>query len=190
MEGKRTYFLDLQTLLTQLRDQSCTLTARTVVAGKAAIGYVWLREGALVSCLIRIENGAEIEGKQALDLLEGCTEWQVRLEQPEAGNVFPPAPMSQPTPFPIAQVPPQPIPFSPTSLHGAPLNNWQPLKQKRDLHPSLLQSLPANQRLIVRMVFTMINGERSLDEVKARLQVPPNVIDEVVNWLRSRDIIE
>ncbi|HEY7415165.1 MAG TPA: hypothetical protein VH593_08235, partial [Ktedonobacteraceae bacterium] len=94
MEGRRTYFLDLQTLLTQLRDQSCTLTTRTVLSGKAAIGYVWLREGALVSCLIRAENGAEMEGKQALHLLEKCAEWQVQLDQP--------------APFPTAQIPPQP----------------------------------------------------------------------------------
>ena len=193
MEGRRSYFLDLQTLLTQLHDQSCMLVAKTVVAGKAATGYVWLRNGALASCLIRAEDGAEIGGKQALDLLEKCKEWQVQLEQPEERSTFPPPEMSpRPAPMSSVQMPPQPFPFSPTpsySNSGSSLNNWQPLKQKRELDPSLLQSLPVQQRLAVRMVFTMINGERSLEEIKTRLQLPPGVVDDIVSRLRALDLI-
>lgn len=194
MEGRRTYFLDLQTLLTQLRSQSCTLTTKTVVERKAATGYVRLKEGALVSCLVRTEDGVEIGGKQALQLLENCTEWQMRLEQPEEKSIFSPTEMSpRPAPMPSVQVPPQPFPFSPPPFYSNSSNSlysWQPLKQKRNLDSSLLQSLPVQQRLTVRMVFTMINGERSLEEIKARLQLPPGVVDEIVSKLRTLDLIE
>ncbi len=194
MEGRKTYFLDLQTLLTQLRDQSCTLVTKTVVTGRAATGYIWLQKGAIVRCLIRAEDGVELGGKQALDLLEKSAEWQVQLEQPEERITFPPIEMSpRPAPMPPVQMSPQPFPFSPTPLYSNPgnsSNNWQPLKQKRELDPSLLQSLPVKQRLAVRMVFTLINGERSLEEIKARLQLPHGVVDDIVSRLRALDLIE
>jgi RND superfamily putative drug exporter len=72
-----------------------------------------------------------------------------------------------------------------------------PLKPKRkNLDPSLLQGLPLQQRLCTRLVFAMINGERSIEEIKGRLHIPPNAvdennaIDETVNRLRELQVIE
>lgn len=72
-----------------------------------------------------------------------------------------------------------------------------PLRPKqKSLDSSLLQELPLQQRLCTRLVFAMINGERSVEEIKGRLHIPPNAveennaIDETVNRLRALNVIE
>ncbi len=83
MRNQKTYFLDLQTLLTYLIDQSCELTTELKVSGKTARGIIVLKEGKIVYCMLSLQNGLQITGEQAYRLVETCTQWQVELEQPE-----------------------------------------------------------------------------------------------------------
>ncbi len=179
----KTYFLDLHTLLTYLQKQACVLTTELLVAGKASTGQVVVRDGVIKSCLIRSQDGTRIEGNQAYQQLQTCTKWQVELERQEETRVFPPTQLS-PAPAPFL-----PIPSYPWSESAAP-GVRQPLRQKRALDVGVLQNLPVKQRLNLRMVFTMINGQRSAEEIKALLHLPPDVVDEILSRLRILDVIE
>lgn len=167
----KTYFLDLPTLLEYLRGQSCVLTTVVTISGKSGNGYVFLKDGVAIKYLIRMQDGMQLEGQLAYPHLEVCTQWQVQLEQE-----VPAAP--QPSP------PPQPGSTGPSS------SPQKALTQKRMLDPSLLGHLDMRQRLVLRTVLTMVNGQRTARQIKEQLNLPPNVIDEVLAYLHSIDIIE
>lgn len=83
MDSNRTYFLDLQTLLAYLRNQSCELTTELLISGKMARGSVLVRDGAIVRSTITLHNGSQIEGEKAYKQLQASTSWQVQLGKPE-----------------------------------------------------------------------------------------------------------
>jgi hypothetical protein len=183
MRNRKTYFLDLRTLLVYLNTQSCELTTELKVSGKTAKGSIILKEGKVIYCQLSLQGGLRITGEQAYQRLETCTEWQVELELPgEQKKDFLPTQFSpQLSPAPFLAVP------------SAPTDNLQhspPLRQKRLLDPALLQPLPLKQRLILRSVFAMINGQRSTEEIKAQLHLPPGDIDVALTRLRALDLIE
>jgi predicted transcriptional regulator len=64
------------------------------------------------------------------------------------------------------------------------------LRQKRPLDLAFLQNLPVKERLILHTVFAMVNGNRSIDEIKAQLRLSPRDIDDALNWLYELDVIE
>ena|SRR5438552_4150430 len=180
MRNRKTYFLDLQTLLMYLNNQSCELTTELKVAGKTARGSIMLKDGRIVYCQLSLQSGVQIKGEQAYRQLEMCNEWQVELE--EQKKVFVPLQMSP-------QPPSAPFLTAPFASNGKP---WPPppLRQKGPFDPSLLQHLPLKQRLILRSVFTMINGQRSIEEIKTLLHMPPGDIDDALTRLRALDLIE
>jgi hypothetical protein len=180
MGNQKTYFLDLQTLLTYLIDQSCELTTELKISGKAARGSLILKEGKIAYCRISFQNGYQIVGEQAYKLIEACTQWQVELEKPEERKKnFPPAQFS-PSPAPFLEV-------SPASVS----NPWSPpLRQKGSLDLALLQNLPIKERLILRSVFAMINGRRSNEEIKAQLHLSSKDINDALKRLYVLDLIE
>lgn len=83
MDSKKTYFLDLQTLLTYLRTQSCELTTELTIAGKVARGSIVLKEGKIVSSTLILHNGSQVTGERAYQQLQASTQWQVQLGKPE-----------------------------------------------------------------------------------------------------------
>lgn len=181
MRNQKTYFLDLQTLLTYLHDQSCELTTEVNVSGKRARGSIVLEEGKVVRCFLSLQNGFQITGEKAYKQLEACTQWQVELEQfEEKKKVSSPAPFStSPTSF---------VSRSPASANQA----WYfpPLRLKKPLEPALLQNIPLRERFILRSVFSMINGKRNSEEIKAQLPLSPREIDDTLARLRALDLIE
>jgi hypothetical protein len=186
MRNQKTYFLDLQTLLIYLADQSCELTTELKLSGKAARGSLILKEGKIASCTISFQNGYQIVGEQAYKLVEMSTQWQVELEKPEEKRkkfALPPAPTQfsprlSPEPF---------LEVSPSSVS----NPWSPpLKQKGSLDLALLQNLPIKERLVLRSVFAMINGQRSNDEIKAQLHLSSRDIDNALTRLHVLNLIE
>ena len=183
MRNRKTYFLDLQTLLTYLSTQSCELITELKVSGQTARGSIILKEGKIVHCLLRLQNGLQLTGEQAYREIETCTQWQVELEQPEEKK-------KKPSPV---QFSPQlePPPFFSTSP-GSTNNLWYspPLRQKRPLDPALLQNVSMKERLILRSVFAMINGKRCCEEIKAQLRLSPRDIDDALASLRALDLIE
>lgn len=167
----KTYFLDLPTLLEYLRGQSCMLTTVVTISGKSGNGYVFLKDGIAIKYLIRMQDGMQLEGQLAYPYLKVCTQWQVQLEQDVPAS-------SQPSP-------------SPQLDNSGPSQPPQKaLVQKRMLDPSLLGHLDMRQRLILRTVLTMVNGQRSARQIKEQLNLPPHVVDEVLAYLYSIDIIE
>lgn len=166
----KTYFLDLPTLLEYLRGQSCMLTTVVTISGKSGNGYVFLKDGMVIRYFIRMQDGMQLEGQLAYPYLEAAKQWQMQLEQD-------------------VPAPPQPSP-SPRPDGSPSLSPQKPLLQKRMLDPSLLGHLDMRQRLILRTVLTMINGQRSAQQIKEQLNLPPNVVDEVLAYLFSIDVIE
>jgi len=168
MSQHKTYFLDLQTLLPYLHDQSCELTTTLKVSGKAAKGTILLKEGKIISCLLQFQNGTQIGGAQAYKQLEACTRWQVVLEQVEEKEK--------------------------TSLSGPLLAQSRyilsPLRQRRPLDLALLQDLPMRERLIIHSVFATVNGRRNSEEIKAQLHFSPRDVDEALARLRLLGLIE
>lgn len=167
----KTYFLDLPTLLEYLRGQSCMLTTVVTISGKAGNGYVFLKDGMVIRCFIRMQDGMQLEGQLAYPYLEASKQWQMQLEQEPPA---PPQPSQSPQPDTSG-------PFQPPQ---------RPLIQKRMLDPSLLGHLDMRQRLILRTVLTMVNGQRTAWQIKEQLNLPPNVVDEVLAYLHSIDVIE
>ncbi len=182
MRNQKTYFLDLQTLLMYLVDQSCELTTELKLSGNAARGSLILKEGKIVSCTISFQNGYQIVGEQAYNLIATSTQWQVELEKLEdKKKKFPPAQLSpQLSPEPFLEV-------SPSSSNNS---LYPPLRQKGALDLALLQNLPIKERLILRSVFAMINGKRSNEEIKAQLHLSSRDIDDALARLHALNLIE
>lgn len=83
MDSKKTYFLDLQTLMAFLRTQSCELTTELIISGKRARGSIILKDGVIISSTLILHNGSQITGERAYQQLQASTQWQVQLGKPE-----------------------------------------------------------------------------------------------------------
>ena len=176
MSNRQTFFLDLPTLLTHLRGQSCELTTELKVSKRMARGIVICKEGKIVQCMLSFQDGSQITGELAYKQLETSTHWQVEWEEPPEKKKI--APSAQ-----ISQRPTQP------NLPAYPLPPL-PLRQKRPLDAAFLRSLSAKQRLLVNSVLVNVNGNRTSDDIKAQLRLSPRDIDSALEWLRSLDVIE
>lgn len=179
MRERKTYFLDLHTLLTYLNGQSCELTTELKVSGKIARGAIVLKEGKVVDCLLTLHNGSQVVGEKAYKQLEACDQWQVELENPEEKRKA----------LPPVQYSPQPTRFLPTPPVPAS-NPWYPLRQKRLLDPTILQNMPMKQRFAAHSVYALINGRRSNEEIRTQLRLSPTDFDDALRSLRAFDLIE
>lgn len=180
MRDGKTYFLDLQTLLTYLSTQSCELITKLTIAGETARGSITLKEGRIVDCVLFLPDGSQILGENAYRQLQTSTEWQVELIRPEEKKTIPPP---QQFSSQRSSLPPLSAQYgnSPGSL---------PLRQKRPLQFALLGHLSPKERFIMRSVFAMINGKRSCEEIKRLLHLSPQEIDDALARLRYLDAIE
>ncbi len=168
MDGQKTFFLDLQTLLTYLSGQSCELTTSLTLSGKQAHGSLLLKDGRIVDCLVSVQGGPLLRGEQAYKLLQHGAQWQVRLGDSTEKTAA----------------------FSPNSAPSAPPGMRYLPRQKRPLDPALLQHIPARERLVMRSVFMLINGSRTVEEIKAYLHLPAESVNEALSRLRRLDLIE
>jgi len=147
------------------------LTTVVTISGKSGNGYVFLKDGMVIRCFIRMQDGTQLEGQLAYPYLEASKQWQMQLEQDA-----PAPPTSSPPPHPDSS--------------GSSQPGLKPLRQKRMLDPSLLGHLDMRQRLLLRTVLTMVNGQRTAWQIKEQLNLPPNVVDEILAYLYSIDVIE
>lgn len=76
----------------------------------------------------------------------------------------------------------------PVQRSNAPLR-WFPVLKRELLHEEFL-ALPTRQRMIIRLVLTMVNGRRSVEEIKAQLQLSPETVESVLEYLRALNVIE
>ena len=172
------YYLDLPTLLEYLHGQSALLTTEITVPGIRArcAGYLFFQDTRLIGCLIQTLDGTIWrEGEGAYRLLSANSEWHVRID-PHIEQAF--WAMKQ-RGFPSSQgyVPPPP-----TALKA--------LRQIRPLDPASLNRFSTKDRLILRMVFTLVNGQRTVEQIKAQVQIPATVVDEALTTLRALHVIE
>ncbi len=48
----------------------------------------------------------------------------------------------------------------------------------------------SKQRLVLRTVFAMVNGERNIEQIKAQLNLSSEAVDDALIYLNSIDVIE
>jgi hypothetical protein len=174
----KVYYLDLQTLLEYLQGQSALLTAEVVVPGQRepGTGYLFFQESRIIGCLIKTAgNNTVSEGEQAYQMLRGQGEWRVRMvpdieqalralkQQHGGGRQAPDAPSV------FARYTPRPA---------------------MPLDPALLQQFHPRQRLVLRLVFALVNGQRTPTQIKAQLRLPDEAVDEALQSLYNLGVIE
>jgi hypothetical protein len=155
----KTHYLDLNTLLTYLRNRSGRLTTTFQVSGQPCTGSITLVRGQITACVFAWSNG-RLEGAEAFDQLRLSKEWQMHYDDGPHSS----SPAQQTPPLPVASSMPQPT---------------------YPLSPALLTGYSARQRIILRMVHTLVDGQRSIAQIKAQLNLPPETIDTALDVLRQ-----
>ena len=129
------------------------------------IAYLRLTQGKAVSCEIQDSDGQRYPVTIAflthLDQEKGPFEWNL-VSLPD-----PPFPSSPTTGEHQVFVP---RPIAPLTLDQ--LSSWEP-----------------RYRMAIHMVYSWIDGRRSIDEIKANVSLPPHVVDEMCQILRLLNVI-
>lgn len=173
----KVYYLDLQTVLEYLQGQSALLSTKVTMPGQkeSYTGFLFFKNSTIIGCLIQIaDNIIWREGEAAYEFIKGSTEWRVRMD-PDLEQTF--WLMKQPTVV-LHRTTPPPAPPVYTPRPLIPLDY-------ADLHP-----FTAKQRLVLRMVYALINGERTLADIKGHLRLPAETVDEALRSLHSLGVIE
>jgi hypothetical protein len=178
MLANTTYDLDLPTLLQFLQDQSAVLSTPIAVPHAKGLchGYLLLKARTIVECQIQSQDGTVLyKGQRAYSIVSAKTQWQVRLDSiPDEGT----QPMAR-----------QEQPKSNTPVTFPILDTFVP-KAIASLEASLLDGYTVKWRVILRTVFAMINGQRSVKHMKGQLNLSSETIDEALTTLRSIGVIE
>jgi len=113
-------------------------------------------------------------GKNAFDRLQAVQEWQVHFD-----NQPPSVSLSRPGPQPLQPqfAPPEPVtPKIP--------------RPKEPLAPHLLTGYSPQQRIVLRTVHIMIDGHKTVDQIKAQLSLPAETVDSALATLLRLAVIE
>jgi hypothetical protein len=195
MTMDKVYYLDLQTLLDYLQGQSAILSTTVSVPSVRGTcqGLVFVKEGTVLESLIQGPNGALLaSGARAYALVSSRDQWQVRI-QPDVEQVLrslvrPALPEPEPRPGPGAR--PAQAALPPASPASPPSFSLTPVPRPlRPLDAQLLAGFSMRQRFVLRLVFTMVNGERSVEQIKAQLNLSPAVVEEALTTLRTLGVI-
>ena len=172
------YYLDLQTLLEYLQGQAALLSTSITVPGLQApcTGYLFFKNTSIIGCLIQTAMGTIWrEGEEAYRFIKANEEWQVRID-----------PNIEQTLWALKQrggEQRQDTGPLPTVRISAP-------RQIRPLENALLNRFTTKQRLILRMVYALVNGQRTVEQMKTQLHLPGEVIEEALANLRLIGVIE
>ncbi len=181
MSSDKVYNFDLQTLINFLQDQSALLyTAIDIpdIRGPCH-GYVFLRKKTIIGCQIQSQDGVLLlKDQEAYRLLGTRTQWQFRID-PNIDQTF--KSMRQQNTQDLQSSPQQSAQFFPVS--------YVP-KVVGSLEAYLLNGYTSKQRLVLRTVFAMVNGERNVAQVKAQLNLSSEAVDDALNYLSSIGVIE
>ena len=173
----KTHALDLVTLVESLSYQSALLNTPILETLPGFVGpcrgWVQVQDGAIASCLLEGVNGDKMEGEQALSLLRWVKEWQVTLDQDAHGSLSESS-ASQAEP----------------NLPTTPRPDLIPNRRVAALSPSMLASCSSKERMVLSMVFTMVNGHRSTHHIKAQLHLSADNIDAALHRLWNLHLIE
>jgi hypothetical protein len=175
---EKAYYLDLKTLLEYLQGQQALLSTEVSVPGIRArcTGYIFFRETTIIGCLIQLLDGSVWrEGEEAYRFLTENREWYVRIDL----NIEQTFRAMRQRYEPLAQSyvpPPPPRPRAPRAV--------------KPLDAGALVQFSTKQRLLLRMVYTLVNGQRTVDQIKAQVHVPAEVVDDVLATLHNLGAIE
>jgi|SRR5450432_1579617 hypothetical protein len=184
MQQDKIYHLDLQTLINFLQDQSALLyTAVDIpdIRGPCH-GYVFLRKRTIIGCQIQSQDGVILyKDQEAYMLLSNKTQWQMRIDS-NIDQTF--RSMRQQNTQGMQNVQTQ----NTNSAQSFPFSYIpRPLA---DLEPYLLNGYTSKQRLVLRTVFAMVNGERTVEQIKAQLNLSSEAVDEALTYLNTINLIE
>lgn len=175
----KVYHLDLQTLLEYLQGQSALLATEVIVPGQRepGTGFLFFKNATILGCVIQgADSVTWREGEPAYQMLRGNNEWRVRMDPDIEQTLWL---MKQRT----GGLPQHPPPPPPTRNIYAP-------RMIGPLDPALLQPFAAKQRLILRMVYALVNGQRTPEQIKGQLRLPAETVDEALRSLYSLGVIE
>lgn len=167
------YYLDLQTLTEYLAEASAQLRTSLMIAGyrEPCEGFVFVKRGKILGCVIQTFAGNLLyEGQKVHELLLNSNPWYVTIDP----NVE----------LAMMTMTEQHRPSSPNRKFA------QALRQKCALDASAIETFPMKKRLTLRMVFSMVDGQRSPEQIKEQLQLPSELVDEAIEYLQLIDAIE
>ncbi len=175
---RKTYYLNLLALIPQLGQQRVALYTAfprgIAEIPEPCIGTVHVHEGKIVECTIEGRSGASISGTRAFQILRSVAAWQVKAEGDAHGIG---GRSSEPvTPSSLPQVQP------------SPLDTIIP-QRNMPLLPGHLDGLTAKERILLRSVLALINGQRSVEQIKMQMHLPPDTVERVLWQLQNMQII-
>jgi hypothetical protein len=175
---RKTYYLNLLSLIPQFGQQKVALYT-TFPYGvpeipEPCIGTVHIQEGRIMECSIEGRSGVSINGTKAFQILRTVVAWQVEsaVDTHSMGVHAADSATSS----------------SPPQLQPLPLDKVIP-QRNMPLQPTHLDGLTAKERIVLRSVLALINGQRSVDQIKAQMKLPPETVERVLWQLRSMQII-
>jgi hypothetical protein len=178
---EKTYYLDLPTLLGYVRGKAAILRTTVTLAKNqpACQGSLFLLNANTRHCYILSSKGQLLfEGEEAYKRLSQCNEWMVRMDvEPVVRQEW------------LAWLQQHRLNFQPfEQTRAEPALIPQP---KKALEAHMLRQFSHPQMLFLRTVFALVNGQRSVEQIKARLpQASPQAIDDALNILRTLGAIE
>lgn len=152
---------------------SASVRAIPGIRGQCQV-FLELVEGKVVACYVKDRTGHNFPlAKEVLLNLEqrkGFLHWTFRKAPTPTGGTPPPVQIRTPS----------------TSQK---LRSPIPVRVVDSLDARLLQRWTPEQRQCLSLVFSLIDGRHEIDEIKARVSLPPAVVDEVIQVLISLQVI-
>jgi hypothetical protein len=165
---RKIYYLNLLALIPQLGLQKVALYTAfphgVPEIPEPCIGTVHVQNGRIVECSIEGRSGASINGTKAFQILRTVAAWQVKSES----DPMTPSSLPQVLPSPLDKVIPQ---------------------RNMPLLPGHLDGLTAKERILLRSVLALINGQRSVEQIKTQMHLPPETVERILHQLYNLQII-
>lgn len=175
---EKTYHLDLKTLLEFIRGKSAILRTTVTIPRQRndCQGALYLIGNGTTHCFIFTQEGKLLmDGANAHATLNTCTEWLVRLDTEHVVKTELLA---------LARR------YSLMLGNLIDLTVSRAPRLKNPLTSTILQRFSARQSLMLRTVLAMVNGRRTVEQIKVQLNLPPELVNEALEVLRNIDIIE
>jgi hypothetical protein len=200
MVNERTYYLDLPTLLTLLRNKKGTLTTRIKLSEykTTGTGTVAFAFGRITACTLEWSKG-HLEGEEAYKRLQTIQEWNVHFETQQPANPFmqqaayttnvtPEYSQAQPpiqaaASGSLADLPPI------SDVHRNPLTGTAVPKPFQLLTEAELAAFNSAQRTILQAIVALVDGYRSIAAIQAQLPYPAETIMQALEVLLSMNKI-
>jgi hypothetical protein len=144
----------------------------------ACTAYVHLTAGSVTTCYLENKDGQHLsfslEKLCQIDHERGPFHWTFQPQHPVSGSQIPVSPSAQP--------------LTSTSSLSAELDAFIP-KAVAPLRWEQFKDWTPEQRLLLQYVWKSINGKRTIQEMKASLPYPPQMVNDILQILLTWRII-